>query len=183
MESEKQNTQIVMAILGMNGKTTVDELTAICDVINFQNVTLSKFEVQRILDRGVLYGFVRKNLRKYSLNDRHETDGGKRKPKQSKAARKANKEKKHRKSERRSKRKSMDTPERPKISESAVRDWQAEKAVYAENIRPGMVKMRRDDRRTQPDATVMRRIGRREIRDYQPRRINYTEENTGEMSD
>ncbi len=77
--SEKEDTQTIMSILRNIDEATVDELALIGAAIrNSQN--FPKFKVQRILDRGVRCGFIRKDHeRKYKLSDHHETDGGKRK--------------------------------------------------------------------------------------------------------
>lgn len=90
MESENRNTQIITSILRwIGGGVTEDELTSINAALNNQSVNCSKFEVRRILDRGVKHGFVQRLGRKYSLSELQETDTGKRKRKKSKAQAKA----------------------------------------------------------------------------------------------
>lgn len=169
MESSKQSTHIIMSILGKNGETTVDEtvdeLTSIRSAQNCQNVNISKFKVQSVLERGVRYGFIRKNGQKYFLYDLHQTDTGKRKRKQGKSTRRANKKKKNAKATRKQERK-----HRTFLDEIAAK-------------RANDNKMRRKDRKMQSNATVMRKVKKRELRSYQPRRIGFTEENVDEMSE
>lgn len=165
-----------MSIIGTNGETTVDELTS-SGALN-----ISKFEVRRVLDRGVAHGFVIKHGRKYSRSDYYYTDAAKRKRKQSKGTKKYKKAKKSEKAERRFKRKSLDTPEKAQRSESDIEEERAEREIYARRTRHIRGEMRRIDREAIPKgkATVMRKIDRRAIREYQPRQIDYSEEMSDE---
>lgn len=158
-----------MSYLGKNGETTVDELTSISGALN-----ISKFEVRRVLDRGVTHGFVIKDGRKYSRSDVYYTDAAaKKKRKQSKATRKYKKVKKTEKAEGKFKRKTQDTPGKAQLTSQELR---VVRRKFAINFRGNK---RRMDRGQMPigKATVIRPIDRREImNEYQPRRIDYTED-------